>query len=129
MHPDIPAEFHEIRHRGGHIVTADRYRGAWCRIRIPHPAVEIDDETEASRAVVKVLADNLEVAYRSSPPIFARSNRRDDSHSAVLDQIGCLLGEIYNHPSLLRGHPSTQAECEQGDRYSYRVFHTDLFCL
>src|SRR5260370_22021612 len=111
------------------MVRAGRCIGAWCRMRIHDHAVEIDDEAEASRAVVKVLADNLEVAYRSSPPIFARSNRRDDSHSAVLDQIGCLLGEIYKHPSLLRGHPSTQAECEQGDRYSYRVFHPDLFCL
>src|ERR1700730_7950468 len=98
-------------------------------MRMHYPAVEIDDEAEASRPVVKVLTDNPEVAYRCSPTIFARSNRRDDSHSAVLDQIGCLLGEIDNHPSLLRGHPFTQAECKQCDRYSDREFHTDLLLL
>src|ERR1700736_90593 len=101
MHPDVFAELHKVRHRSSHIVTPRRDVRAWSRVWIDYSAGRVSDQTEVPGPVIEVFADDPETPGRCFPTLFSRSNRRNESHPAILNQIDRLLGQINDHRSLM----------------------------
>src|SRR5215469_11135461 len=102
MHPQKWSKLHVVRHRSWHVVTPRRNPGTRSRVRINNPAVTINHQTEIGGNMVHVLFYDMESPNRSSPALFARSNGRNQSDSAVLKQISRLLSQVNNNCGVLR---------------------------
>ena len=56
------------------------------RVWIDYSAVRVADQAEVSGLVVHIFADDPEAPGRSSPTLFARSNRRNKDHPASISR-------------------------------------------
>ena len=74
MHPNRRAEFHEVGHWRGLIVSAPGYMAAGSCIGVNDSSVSVDNQPEAPRLMIYIFVENSEITSWGRPTRFTRSD-------------------------------------------------------